>query len=152
MPLLLSLGIGLSSEQCPAVLEALTSRRTEFTRTPKYGIEAGGGDWRSKKYRAPGNFSLAAEILLAVYFLGAIVFAVEGALLGGSAVSPDLLQRLRLHGLAVALSRLARAPRPCAPRPGARLARSLAWSVVPGRATRGQGVTENRVKVKVVSP
>ena len=77
MPLLLSLGIGLSLNNVHAVLEALVNRRTGFARTPKFGIEGGEGEWRSKKYRAPGNFSLIAEILLAVYFLGAIVFAVK---------------------------------------------------------------------------
>ena len=77
MPLLLSLGIGLSLTNVHAVLEALASRKTGFARTPKFGIEGGQGEWRSKKYRAPGNFSLAAEILLAVYFFGAIVFAVR---------------------------------------------------------------------------
>jgi hypothetical protein len=77
MPLLLSLGIGLSLNNVHGVLEALVNRKTGFARTPKFGIEGGQGEWRSKKYRAPGNFSLAAEILLAVYFLGAIVFAVR---------------------------------------------------------------------------
>jgi cellulose synthase/poly-beta-1,6-N-acetylglucosamine synthase-like glycosyltransferase len=77
MPLLLSLGIGLSLNNAHAVLEALMNRKTEFARTPKFGIEGGEGEWRSKKYRAPGNFSLTAEVLLAVYFLGAIVFAVK---------------------------------------------------------------------------
>jgi cellulose synthase/poly-beta-1,6-N-acetylglucosamine synthase-like glycosyltransferase len=77
MPLLLSLGIGLSLNNVHAVLEALVNRRTGFARTPKFGIEGGEGEWRSKKYRAPGNFSLTAEILLSVYFLGAIVFAVR---------------------------------------------------------------------------
>jgi cellulose synthase/poly-beta-1,6-N-acetylglucosamine synthase-like glycosyltransferase len=77
MPLLLSLGIGLSLNSVHAVLEALVNRRTGFARTPKFGIEGGEGEWRSKKYRAPDNFSLAAEILLAAYFLGTIVFAVK---------------------------------------------------------------------------
>lgn len=77
MPILLSLGIGLSLTNVHAVLEALASRKTGFARTPKFGIEGGQGEWRTKKYRAPGNFSLAAEILLAVYFLAAIVFAVR---------------------------------------------------------------------------
>jgi hypothetical protein len=77
MPLLLSLGIGLSLNNVHAVLEALVNRRTGFARTPKFGIEGGEGEWKSKKYKAPGNFSLTAEILLAVYFLGAIVFAVK---------------------------------------------------------------------------
>ncbi len=77
MPLLLSLGIGLSLNNVHAVLEAVSSRETDFTRTPKFGIEGGAGEWRSKKYRTPGNFSLTAEILLAVYFFGTIVFAVK---------------------------------------------------------------------------
>ena len=77
MPLLLSLGIGLSLNNVHAVLEALSSHETGFTRTPKFGIEGGGGEWRNKKYRTPGNFSLAAEVLLTVYFFGAIVFAVK---------------------------------------------------------------------------
>ena len=77
MPLVLSLGIGLSLNNMHAVVEALANRRTEFARTPKFGIEASGGEWRTKKYRSAGNFSLAAEILLATYFLGAIVFAVR---------------------------------------------------------------------------
>ena len=77
MPLLMSLGIGLSINNARAVLEALGNRGTEFRRTPKYRIEGGGGEWRSKKYRAPADFSVAAEILLALYFLGAIVFSVK---------------------------------------------------------------------------
>ncbi len=116
MPLLLSLGIGLSLNNVHAVLEALTNRKTEFTRTPKFGIEARGGDWRTKKYRAPGNFSLAAEILLAVYFLGAIVFAVKEHYWAGV---PFLL--VFFNGFAYTasmslLSRLAGAPRPVLPR------------------------------------
>jgi len=77
MPLLMSLGIGLSINNARAVLEALGNRRTEFRRTPKYRIEGGRGEWRSKKYRAPGNFSVAAEVFLAFYFLGAIVFSAK---------------------------------------------------------------------------
>ena len=77
MPLLLSLGIGMSLNNMHAVLEAVIDRKTEFTRTPKFGIEAERGDWKAKKYRSPGNFSLAGEILLAAYFLVAIVFAVK---------------------------------------------------------------------------
>ena len=77
MPLLLSLGIGLSLNNMHAVLEALTNRESEFTRTPKFGIAGDRGEWKSKKYRTPGNFSLTAEILLAAYFLAAIVFAIK---------------------------------------------------------------------------
>ncbi|MGH9369656.1 MAG: cellulose synthase family protein [Thermoanaerobaculia bacterium] len=77
MPLLMSLGIGLSVNNAQAVLEAVFDRRAEFSRTPKYRIEGDRGEWRNKKYRAPGNFSAAAETLLALYFLGAILFAAR---------------------------------------------------------------------------
>jgi cellulose synthase/poly-beta-1,6-N-acetylglucosamine synthase-like glycosyltransferase len=77
MPLLMSLGIGLSINNARAVLEAVFGRESAFTRTPKYRIEGVRGEWRTKKYRAPGTFSLVAELFLAVYFLGAIVFAAE---------------------------------------------------------------------------
>ncbi len=77
MPLLMSLGIGLSVNNARAVLEAFFDRRTEFSRTPKYRIEGERGEWRSKKYRASGDSSVAAEALLAVYFLGAILFAAR---------------------------------------------------------------------------
>ncbi len=76
MPFLMSLGIGLSLNNLHAVLEGLFDRKSEFTRTPKYSIEGGSGEWRSKKYRARGNASLLGEILLAGYFLAATVFAV----------------------------------------------------------------------------
>jgi cellulose synthase/poly-beta-1,6-N-acetylglucosamine synthase-like glycosyltransferase len=77
MPVLMSLGIGLSINNLGAVLEALANRSTEFTRTPKYRIEAGGGEWVHKKYHAPRNFSVVGELVLTLYFLGAIAFAVS---------------------------------------------------------------------------
>jgi cellulose synthase/poly-beta-1,6-N-acetylglucosamine synthase-like glycosyltransferase len=77
MPFLMSFGIGLSLNNVQAVLEAVFNRKTEFTRTPKYRIEGGQGDWRGKKYRAPGNSSVVGEVVLAVYFLASIVFAIK---------------------------------------------------------------------------
>jgi hypothetical protein len=83
MPFLLSLGIGLSLNNVRAVLEAVFQRQTEFTRTPKYRIEGKDGEWRSKKYRATRNFSVLGEVILAVYFLAAIAFAIaEGYWIG----------------------------------------------------------------------
>jgi cellulose synthase/poly-beta-1,6-N-acetylglucosamine synthase-like glycosyltransferase len=75
LPWLMSLGIGLSLNNVRAVLEAFGGRQSEFARTPKYRIEGDGGEWRDKKYRAVKNSSAAGEILLAVYFFGAILFA-----------------------------------------------------------------------------
>ena len=76
MPFLMSLGIGLSLNNLHAVLEAVFQRPSDFTRTPKYRIEGVSGEWRSKKYRARGNYSLVGEMLLAGYFFGATVFAI----------------------------------------------------------------------------
>jgi hypothetical protein len=76
MPFLMSLGIGMSLTNVRGVIEGLVNRPAEFTRTPKYRIEGIAGEWRTKKYRAASGFSLAAEILLAGYFLAAIAFAV----------------------------------------------------------------------------
>jgi cellulose synthase/poly-beta-1,6-N-acetylglucosamine synthase-like glycosyltransferase len=77
LPLLLGLGIGISVNNARAVLEAFLRRPTGFTRTPKYRIEGGTGEWKSKRYRASGNGSIAAETLLALYFLVSLVFAVR---------------------------------------------------------------------------
>lgn len=77
LPFLMSLGIGLSLNNVHAVLEAVFNRKTEFTRTPKYSIEGERGEWRDKKYRAPGNCSVVGEVVLAAYFLGSIVFAIR---------------------------------------------------------------------------
>ncbi|MGH9399494.1 MAG: glycosyl transferase family 2, partial [Thermoanaerobaculia bacterium] len=105
LPWLLSLGIGLSVNNVRAVLEALAGRGSEFTRTPKYRIEGKSGQWRDKKYRAAGTASTAGEVLLAAYFLGAIVFAaVEDYWLG----IPFLLVFFNGFAYTAALSLLSR--------------------------------------------
>ena len=97
MPLLMSLGIGLSLNNLHAVLEGLFNRSNEFTRTPKYRIESAGEEWRSKKYRARTNSSLFGEMLLAAYFLGAILFAIRENYWIGVPFLLDLLQWFRLY-------------------------------------------------------
>jgi hypothetical protein len=77
MPFLMSLGIGLSINNVHAVLEALFNRSNEFTRTPKYRIEGSWEEWRTKKYQSSRDSSLVGEIVLAVYFFGAILFAIK---------------------------------------------------------------------------
>jgi hypothetical protein len=77
MPFLMSFGIGLSLNNVHAVLEAVFNRKTDFTRTPKYRIEGTQGEWRDKKYRSPRNSSVLGEVILALYFLGSIVFAIK---------------------------------------------------------------------------
>ena len=52
LPCLLALGIGLSLNNARAVLEAIFNHQSDFTRTPKYGIERNSQSWRTCKYRA----------------------------------------------------------------------------------------------------
>ena len=50
-PLLLGLGIGLALNNARAVIEALFNHQSEFTRTPKYGIEKDKSNkWRQSRY------------------------------------------------------------------------------------------------------
>ncbi|MBI5183587.1 MAG: glycosyltransferase [Nitrospinae bacterium] len=78
IPLLMSLGIGLSVNNAKAVLEALFDKETPFKRTPKYNIKEGkkGGGWKDKKYRGERNFLPFIELLLGIYFTFNIYFAI----------------------------------------------------------------------------
>ncbi len=75
MPMLMSLGIGLSVNNSKAVLEALFNKETEFKRTPKYKIEEKKDRWVGKKYRGEINFLILFELFLGVYFTFNIYFA-----------------------------------------------------------------------------
>ncbi len=81
VPLLMSLGVGLSLNNGRAVVAALRGRRAEFVRTPKHDLRGTIGDWRGKLYRAPGGGAWAAlEILFALYFTAAIPYAFAAGL------------------------------------------------------------------------
>lgn len=75
MPMLMSLGIGLSVNNSKAVLEALFNRETEFKRTPKYMIEKKKDRWLGKKYRGEINSLVLFELFLGIYFTFNIYFA-----------------------------------------------------------------------------
>jgi len=75
MPMLMSLGIGLSVNNSKAVLEALFNKETEFKRTPKYMIEEKKDRWIGKKYRGEINFLVLFELFLGIYFTFNIYFA-----------------------------------------------------------------------------
>ncbi len=75
MPMLMSLGIGLSVNNSKAVLEALFNKKTAFKRTPKYMIEEKKDRWLGKKYKGDINLLVIIELLLAVYFSFNIYFA-----------------------------------------------------------------------------
>ncbi len=75
MPMLMSLGIGLSVNNSKAVLEALFNKETEFKRTPKYMIEEKKDKWIGKKYRGEINSLVLFELFLGIYFTFNIYFA-----------------------------------------------------------------------------
>jgi cellulose synthase/poly-beta-1,6-N-acetylglucosamine synthase-like glycosyltransferase len=67
-PFVLALGIGLSINNARAVLEAIFNRRSDFCRTPKYGIERTKQRWESSRYLAVRTVTPLVEFVFAVYF------------------------------------------------------------------------------------
>src|SRR5881398_810132 len=76
LPCLLALGIGLSLNNARAVLEALINHKSDFTRTPKHGIERKSQKWRGCKYRPLKSALPLAELAFAIYFSYFVVFAI----------------------------------------------------------------------------
>ncbi len=81
LPMLLSLGIGMSVNNARAVIEGLVGHQTEFVRTPKLGVGAGaeagrGALLRTKKYRASKTIDSILELGLAAYFALTIAVAI----------------------------------------------------------------------------
>jgi hypothetical protein len=76
LPCLLALGIGLSLNNARAVLEAIFNHHSDFTRTPKYGIERKSQPWRACQYRPIKSTLAIAEMAFALYFSYFVWFAV----------------------------------------------------------------------------
>jgi cellulose synthase/poly-beta-1,6-N-acetylglucosamine synthase-like glycosyltransferase len=72
VPVLIATGIGLCLNNARAVLEAVWGHQSEFTRTPKYGIQTRVQTWWDKKYSATKSLVLLLELLLAGYYAGFI--------------------------------------------------------------------------------
>ena len=77
LPCLLALGVGLSLNNARAVLEAVFNHQSDFTRTPKYGIERKAQPWRNCRYMPLKSVLPAAEMFFAVYFTYFIWYAIE---------------------------------------------------------------------------
>jgi cellulose synthase/poly-beta-1,6-N-acetylglucosamine synthase-like glycosyltransferase len=89
MPILMSLGIGLSLNNARAVLDALRGHPCAFVRTPKYDLRGRSGTCRGKRYGGVRRRTLVAtEWAFAIAFSGAAVSAL-GA--GHYAALPFLL-------------------------------------------------------------
>ena len=77
LPCLLSLGVGLSLNNSRAVLEAVFNHKSDFARTPKYGIERKSQPWRSCKYMPLKSLLPIAEMGFAIYFTYFVWFAIQ---------------------------------------------------------------------------
>jgi cellulose synthase/poly-beta-1,6-N-acetylglucosamine synthase-like glycosyltransferase len=76
LPCLLALGVGLSLNNARAVLEAVFNHKSDFARTPKYGIEHKSQSWRSCRYMPLKSLLPIAEMAFALYFTYFVWFAV----------------------------------------------------------------------------
>ncbi len=79
LPALLALGIGMSINNGKAVLEALLNQRSDFVRTPKFGVEnrAQAAAMRKPRYSAGKSISMWVEAALALYFAGLVALAIS---------------------------------------------------------------------------
>jgi cellulose synthase/poly-beta-1,6-N-acetylglucosamine synthase-like glycosyltransferase len=82
VPFLMSVGIGLSVNNTRAVVEALLGRQSEFTRTPKYRIEADADEWVGKKYRQSVAVQPLVELMLGLYFTATVFYALANGIYG----------------------------------------------------------------------
>src|ERR1700730_8212047 len=67
-PFVLALGIGLSINNARAVLEAVFNPKSDFSRTPKYGIVRTKQKWASSRYSAVRTVIPLVELIFAFYF------------------------------------------------------------------------------------
>ena len=77
LPLLMSLGIGLTITNTIAVLEALVGKQTAFARTPKYRVESKKDKIFATKYRKRLGWVPWIELLIGTYFALAIFYAID---------------------------------------------------------------------------
>jgi len=76
-PIFLSISMGLSLHNAIAVMEGYIGRKTPFIRTPKFNIQKNSDTWRKNKYLTSSiNLMSVLEAILALYFLGAVVFGI----------------------------------------------------------------------------
>src|SRR5271157_3455658 len=77
LPLLMSLGIGLTITNTIAVLEALVGKQTAFARTPKYRVESKKDKIFAAKYRKRLGWVPWIELLIGTYFAFAVYYAID---------------------------------------------------------------------------
>jgi cellulose synthase/poly-beta-1,6-N-acetylglucosamine synthase-like glycosyltransferase len=100
LPALLALGVGLSINNARAVLEACFNHKSDFARTPKYGIERKSQPWRSCKYMPLKSLLPLVEMAFAIYFTYFLWFAIQH----GQYISVPFLAMFQIGFLYVSLS------------------------------------------------
>jgi hypothetical protein len=99
-PFVLALSIGVSINNARAVLEAIFNKRSEFARTPKYGVKNKGDQWRNGRYSALRTIIPVVELLFAIYF----TYFVFKALQNSEFLSVPFLMLFQIGFAYVALS------------------------------------------------
>jgi len=59
-----------------AVIDAMVGKKSEFLRTPKYGIVKNTDDWREKAYNLPFSKTTLLELFFGIYGIMAILIAI----------------------------------------------------------------------------
>lgn len=79
IPMAMAMGIGLVFSNTRAVLEALFGVESSFVRTPKYNVENKKDNWLqvAKKYKRKGGLLPFIELAFALYFVGAVYYAIR---------------------------------------------------------------------------
>jgi cellulose synthase/poly-beta-1,6-N-acetylglucosamine synthase-like glycosyltransferase len=77
-PVFMAGSMGFAVNNTKAVFEALINKKSEFVRTPKYGIEGEKDTWMDKKYtqKKVVKFSVIFELLIAFYSLACVVVSI----------------------------------------------------------------------------
>jgi hypothetical protein len=78
VPVLMSLGIGISINNAKAVIEGLLGHETEFVRTAKHCVEDKNCMLAKMKYRARKGLVPLVELFFAAYFVVTIWVAIVG--------------------------------------------------------------------------
>ena len=74
VPLLMGVGVGLSINNARAVIEALCNHKTDFIRTPKYGLHTGR---HPARYRALRSLVPLCELAMGLYFVHLLINFIE---------------------------------------------------------------------------
>ena len=76
-PVLMVLGIGITWNTTLAIFDGLLHWGGAFQRTPKFELLGRSGNWKAAQYRVTVDRALPGEILIGLYAVVAVIFAVQ---------------------------------------------------------------------------